>query len=92
VRCASSIILALAVSTALGCADPTFGLPKFFNPGSAPVQQQNAQKFDPYSEYGPALGESRPPRGAGDQAVPEAARNRWQGWGAPRYGYDVTSP
>jgi len=88
VRCASSVLLALVLSCVCGCFNnPQFGWPKFFHPGPAPVQQQNAQKFDPYAEYGPALGESRPPRGAGDQPVPEAARDRWTEWGEPRYGY-----
>jgi hypothetical protein len=72
---------------ACGCADKKFGLPKFFAPGPTQFQQQQAQKFDPYAEYGPALGESRPPRGAGDQPLPEASRNRWELWGAPRYGF-----
>jgi hypothetical protein len=93
VRRASNILLALVLAlSACGCAEPRFGWPKIFNPGPAPLQQQNAQKFDPYSEYGPALGESRPPRGSGDQPMPEASRGRWEQWGAPRYGYDVTAP
>ncbi len=95
-RPASTVLLAIVLNLCASCSRRQvplgeFGWPKFFAPGSAPLQQQNATKFDPYSEYGPALGESRPPRGAGDQPLPEAARNRWQEWGAPRYGYEVTS-
>jgi hypothetical protein len=89
VRLAQSLILVLGLACASGCADPSFGFPRFFGP-QPPLryQQLRAMKFDPYAEYGPALGESRPPRGFGDVPLPEATRGRWPQWGAPRFGFE----
>ncbi len=83
-----SIFLALALLCAAGCADPSFGKPRPFAYEPTKYQQLRAEKFDPYAEYGPALGESRPPRGYGDQPLPEPTRGRWDTWGAPRYGFE----
>ncbi len=86
---ALNILFALGLAVgAIGCSMPNFGYPRVFNPGPVRYQQLRAQKFDPYAEYGPALGESRPPRGYYDQPPPEATRGRWEEWGAPRYGFN----
>jgi len=89
VRTARNLFVAIAIAAcAGGCGPPEkFGWPALFAPGPAPLQQQRFARFDPYAEYGPALGESRPPRGAGDLPLPEATRDRWKEWGQLRYGY-----
>jgi hypothetical protein len=90
VRRALNILFALSLAIgATGCASANFGYPKIFGP-TLPTryQQVRAEKFDPYAEYGPALGESRPPRGFGDQPLAEPTRGRWQEWGAPRFGFE----
>jgi len=84
VRRATSILLAIGLLGACGCTSPKFGWPKLFGPGPAPYQQERAQKFDPYAEYGPALSESRPR--SYDAPPPEASRGHWDDWGSPRYG------
>jgi hypothetical protein len=84
VRRLSSILLALALALeACGCSNPSFGKPNWFHPGPAPYQQERAKKFDPYSEYGPALGESRPR--SYDAPPPEASRGRLPDGGSTVY-------
>ena len=88
-RRALNVLFALSLAIgATGCATPNFGYPRIFQPDPVRYQQLRAEKFDPYAEYGPALGESRPPRGFGDQPLPEATRGRWESWGAPRFGFN----
>jgi hypothetical protein len=87
VRRVLNIVFALSLAIgAAGCATSNFGYPKIFGPAPVAYQRQQAQKFDPYAEYGPALNESRPR--SFDAPPPEASRGRWEEWGGPRYGFN----
>ena len=77
-------LVAPCLLASLGCKD--FGFPKLFHPGPVEYQQQRAQKFDPYPEYGPGIDQTRPLQY--DRPPPEASRGRWEQWGAPRFGYN----
>lgn len=82
---ASKLLLAAAIVVASGSGCQGTGFPRLFSREPVPYQQQRAQKFDPYPEYGPDIRDTRPR--AYTNPPPEASRGRWQEWGAPRYGY-----
>jgi hypothetical protein len=80
----TAFAIAVGVLTAAGCRGT--GQPQFFGPGSAPYQQQRAQRFDPYPEtnIGPSVEGGRPE--SYSAPAPEPARGHPNQWSASPFG------
>lgn len=80
-RVAVSVTGLILLLASLGCRSTA--RPDWMHPGSAPVQQARALRYDPYpeNEPGPALVGARPR--AYDKPPPETSRARWTlgNWG-----------
>ncbi|HVX10006.1 MAG TPA: hypothetical protein VHC22_02280 [Pirellulales bacterium] len=63
---------------------------RLFRPGSFQYQQQQAVRFDPYSEQATYVGPRDTSPRPRDYYVPNAepTRGRWDTWGAPRFGFE----
>lgn len=78
--------LVLASGAVAGCRGT--GGPRWFHPGPAPYQREQATRFDPYPQtdnFGGDMSGARPIDY--DRPIPETSRARWNQWGRPRYGY-----
>ena len=84
------VLVALFATAAPGCGIGQGQLRnQVFRPGPAQYQQQQAVRFDPYSEQetytGPRDSSARPRDYI--KPNPEPTRGRWDTWGLPRFGY-----
>jgi hypothetical protein len=75
------MMLLVLAAVCQGCTSEgrcKFGLPNFFHPGPAPVQEARAVRFDPYpqDQAGPDIVGGRPRDY--QQSVSEDDRARWQ--------------
>lgn len=63
---------------------------RVFRPGPTQYQQQQAVRFDPYSEQDSYLGPRDSTTRPRDYIKPNAepTRGRWDTWGAPRFGFE----
>ncbi len=83
-RTLAAISIAALALTATGCRGTA--QPQFFGPGSAPYQQQRAQRFDPYPEtnIGPSVDGGRPD--SYSAPAPEPARGHANQWSPSPFG------
>ena len=84
------LLLAIGVLGAGGCGIGNGQLrDRVFRPGPFQYQQQQAVRFDPYSEQDTYLGPRDTTTRPRDYYKPNAepTRGRWLDWGAPRFGY-----